>query len=77
MYLVYDTFRCITEQRSGKENLKEDEEIIAENYDETEHHKREFNFGDSEEINDAVYDSEDLKAHIEAKFKVSICKLAP
>lgn len=62
----------ITGQRKDKDNSKEDEEIIAENYDETERGKKEFSFGDSDEINDSVYDSEDLKAHIEAKFKVNI-----
>ncbi|XKL68704.1 hypothetical protein PGB90_006473 [Kerria lacca] len=48
-----------------KENVKEDEEIIAENYDETEHKKDNF----SNSNNNLTFDSEDLKAHIEAKFK--------
>lgn len=58
---------------SEKENLKEDEEIIAENYDEAENrglkkdsHKNSIN------TNDSTYDNDELKAHIEAKFRVRI-----
>jgi len=59
-------------QSNDKENQEEDEEIITENYDEFDHKRAEFNFGDTEEINESVYESEELKAHIEAKFKVCI-----
>ena len=63
-------YSSIIAQSNNKENQREDEEIIAENYDETDSRRGEFNFGDGDEINDSVYESEELKAHIEAKFKV-------
>lgn len=65
-----DLLLCVDSQ--NKENLKEDEEIIAENYDESERSHKKESVSNSSRIHNSTYDNEDLKAHIEAKFKVSI-----
>ncbi|XP_065218870.1 polyglutamine-binding protein 1 [Planococcus citri] len=62
------TLKSQSSNTQNKENQKQEEEIIVENYDETENRNHRKDLPNSINGNTATYDNDDLKSSIDAKF---------